>query len=76
MSIQITVKEVNEQAFRKLKSFAVQRKMNVGTALSLAIESWLSNMKTKHDTLSQLRPINWGKGTEHLSEEADSVLYS
>lgn len=76
METQITVKEVNEQAFRDLKSFAVKNNMNVGAALSLAIESWLTSMKGKKDTLSQLKPINWGKGTERLSEEIDSVIYN
>ena len=75
METQITVKEVDEQSFRKLKAFAVQRKMKVGSALSLAIEFWLSSVKTKKDTLSELKPISWGKGTEHLSEDLDSVLY-
>jgi len=75
MTTQITVKEVNEKAFRELKAFAVHHNMHVGAALSLAIESWLATMKNRKDTLSTLKPVNWGKGTEHLSEEVDSILY-
>ena len=44
---QITVKEVDAKAFQELKSIAVKNKMNVGTALTLAIESWTSSLKKK-----------------------------
>ena len=72
---QITVKEVDAKAFQELKSIAVKNKMNVGTALTLAIESWTSSLKKKKKDLLDLKPTKWGLGTEHTSEEIDQIIY-
>ncbi len=73
---QITVKEVNEKAFQELKAVAVKNKITVGTALTLAMENWTSSLRrTKQGKLSELKPRNWGSGTEHTSEEIDEILY-
>ncbi len=72
---QITVKEVDEKAFQELKAAAAKNKMPVGVALSLAIETWLSTLRKTKGKLSELKPINWGEGTEHLSEQVDKILY-
>ena len=74
-STQITVKEVNEKAFQEVKAEAIKRKLNVGTALTLAIECWISSLKKTTGTLSDLKPRDWGKGTEYLSEQVDDILY-
>ena len=72
---QITVKEVNEKAFQELKATAIKGKMTVWTALTLAIENWLSSLKEKKGIFSELKPRNWGHGTERLSEEIDKIIY-
>ena len=72
---QITVKEVNEDAFRKLKAFAVRGKITVGAALTLAIESLLSQTKKKKKDLGELKAADWGSGTEYLSEQLDETIY-
>jgi len=75
MKTQITVKEVDETTFQELKSEAIIRKITVGTALTLAIENWLSSLKKTKGKLSELKPRNWGPGTEYTSEQADEILY-
>ncbi|HLC86468.1 MAG TPA: hypothetical protein VJG30_04240 [Candidatus Nanoarchaeia archaeon] len=72
---QITVKEVEEKTFQELKAEAVRRKLTVGTALTLAIENWLSSLKKPKESLLKWKPTNWGPGTERLSEQVDEVLY-
>ena len=73
---QITVKEVDEKTFQELKAAAVKSKMTIGTALTLAIEQWVSSLrKTRLSKLSELKPRKWGNGTERLSEEVDEILY-
>ncbi len=72
---QITVKEVDEEAFRKLKAFAARGKITVGAALSLAIDKLLSQAKKKRD-LAELAPTDWGAGSEFLSEQIDEAIYS
>ncbi|MBI2671304.1 hypothetical protein HYX16_00030 [Candidatus Woesearchaeota archaeon] len=71
----ITVKEVDERAFNELKAEAVKRKINVGIALTWAIENWLSSLKKTKKSLLEWKPTNYGPGTEHLSEQIDEVLY-
>ena len=73
--IQITVKEVDEEAFNELKSEAIKGKMNVGTALTLAMENWTSSLKKTKDSLLKWKPVDWGPGTEHLSEQIDEIIY-
>jgi len=72
---QITVKEVDEKAFQNLKAEAAKRKMTVGTALTWAIENWLSSLEPIRGRLSDLKPRDWGPGTERVSEEIDEILY-
>ena len=74
MKTQITVKEVDEKTFHELKAEAARRKMNVGTALTLAIHYWLSSKKPKKDFVDW-KPTSWGAGTERLSEQIDEVIY-
>ncbi len=75
MNTQITVKDVSRETFNALKTEAVKRRINVGTALSLAIKSWLSSIKQTRRKLSTLKPTDWGPGTETLSEDFDETLY-
>ena len=60
---------------RGFKAEAIKRKINVGTALTLAIENWLSSLKKTKKSLLDWKPTNYGSGTEKLSEEVDEVLY-
>ena len=75
-NMQLSVKEVDEKIFREFKAEAVKEGFKVGKALTLAMMLWIhrSNKKPKMSLLD-LKPTNWGKGTERLSEEADTVLY-
>ena len=72
---QITVKEIDEGAFKELKVEAIRRKMTVGTALTLAINNWLSSLKKTRKSLLEWKPTDWGSGTERLSEEVDEIIY-
>ena len=73
--IQVTVKNVDEEAFSELKAEAVRKKLPVGIALSLAIEKWLSESKKPTLPLARWKTIKGGATTKLLSEQVDSVLY-
>ncbi|MBS3175024.1 hypothetical protein J4440_04045 [Candidatus Woesearchaeota archaeon] len=75
MKTQITVKEVDKKIFQELKAEAIKRKLNVGTALTLAMQNWLSSLRKKKKDLLDLKPSDWGPGTERLSEQIDEVIY-
>ena len=73
--IQVTVKNVDEEAFSELKAEAARKKLPVGIALSLAIEKWLSESKKPILQLANWDTIKGGPKTRLLSEQIDSVLY-
>ncbi len=73
--VQVTIKNVDLDAFVELKAEAARKKLHIGRALSLAIESWLSESKNPKRKLSEWKTIRGAKDTKHLSLEVDSLLY-
>jgi len=73
--IQVTIKNVDAGAFSELKAEAARNKLQVGTALSLAIEKWLSESKKPRLPFAKWKTIKGGAKTRYLSEQVDSILY-
>ncbi len=73
--IQVTIKNVDEDAFSELKAEAARAKLSVGVAISLAIEKWLSESKKPRLSLADWKTIRGGAKTKLLSEQADSIIY-
>ncbi|MCL4381041.1 MAG: hypothetical protein M1331_01110 [Candidatus Marsarchaeota archaeon] len=73
----ITIRGLQESVFRKFKAKAAEENINLGDAISRAMEVWLNNEKTRTSKarLSDLEITNWGRGTEKSSEEIDKVVY-
>lgn len=73
----IGVRDVDEETFRKFKALAVQKRINLGEALTNAMRKTMQeeNNKPKKMKLPQVKPFSWGKGTEKTSEEVDKILY-
>lgn len=72
--MQLSVRDIDETIFREFKAQAVKEKVNVGTALTLAMKNWIEKKTPKKSFLS-IKPIDLGPGTENLSQEVDKVLY-
>lgn len=73
--MQLSIRDVNEQVFRAFKAKAVQHKLNVGQAITLAMKYWLAEQEEKKSFLS-FKPKGWGKETAKTSQETEQVLYS
>ncbi|MBI2647269.1 hypothetical protein HYW99_02225 [Candidatus Woesearchaeota archaeon] len=73
--IQVTIKNVDEEAFSELKAEAARKKLPVGIALSLAIEKWLSESKKPLLPLTKWKTVKGGPKTRLLSERIDNILY-
>lgn len=74
----ITVRDVNEKAFRQLRTEAVSRGLKTGVAASEAFMQWASKEKPgkrKGKSLFDLKPIDWGEGSEFYSSRFDEYLY-
>ena len=76
----IGVREVDEETFRKFRALAVANKLRLGEALTEAMKKL---MKEKHTNIKrdkvkyllEVKPFNWGRGTEKTSNEIDEILY-
>ncbi len=81
----VGIRNVDEELFRKFRAWAIQRKLNLGFALTEAIKIYLDQMnmeiqklnkeKEAFRKLAKLKPLDLGPGTERLSEEIDDILY-
>ena len=72
--MQFSVKNIEQKIFREFKAESIGEGLPVGKSLHLAMKLWLD--KNKKRKLLDYKPRSWGKGTEHLSEHMDEVLYS
>ena len=72
-----TVRNLDEQAYRKLRARAVLEGRTVGDLLSEAIRSYLGRAPIGRGTatLRALRPEPYPEGNERLSTEIDQVVY-
>ena len=73
MGVQVTIRNVDPTVFREFKSNAMKRGMKLGSALTLAMEKFMSTQK--REKFTTLKPVPWGKGTERVSEQIDEILY-
>lgn len=75
----ITIRDVDEKVFRKFKTESVRKRMKLGNALTNAMRTWLEKgrgeKKVKKHFLD-LKPFDWGVGTERSSVEVDEILYA
>ncbi|MEM2890758.1 MAG: hypothetical protein QW358_05435 [Candidatus Hadarchaeum sp.] len=72
----ITIRDLDEAVFRKFKAKAVEEGMKLGEAVTQAMETWIKQRKTEPRLrLLEIKPFDWGEGTERASIEVDQILY-
>lgn len=74
----VSIRDVDVNVFRKFKADAVKKGLKTGTALTEALKCWMVNknlQKKKKLTLLDIKAWDWGKGNENASQEIDKVLY-
>jgi plasmid stability protein len=72
-----TVRNLDADAYRRLKARAALDGKTVGEALNEAIRAYLARPELfpKRGSLRDLVPERYGKGNERLSEEIDAIVY-
>jgi hypothetical protein len=78
ISLNITIRDVDEKVFREFKAEAVRDGTRLGRALTRAMKFWLDTKKREKRSkrsLLELKPFDWGADTEKSSVEIDEVLY-
>ncbi len=74
----ITIRNVNVDVLQDFKAEAVREKKTFGKALAEALLLWLQSRKAhkrQKSSLLNIKPVDFGQGTEHLSENIDNELY-
>ena len=74
----ITIREVDDDLYRQAKSRAALMGTTVGGVVNLALEKWLeeeAQSKAKKGFCDLLKPVRFGRGTEHSSENVDELVY-
>ena len=71
-----TIRNLDADLYRKLRSRAALTGMTVGEAVSEAMRAYLGRPEaSKTGSLTDLVPQAFPRGNEHLSEEVDVVAY-
>ena len=72
-----TIRNLDEQAYRRLKARAALEGKTVGEAVSEAIRVYLASPELPERTgsLTELTPRSYPEGNARLSEEIDAVPY-
>lgn len=74
----ITIRNIDDQLYREIKAEASREGMNIGIAINSAIRLWLDRKSAQAKPMRsflELEAIDFGPGTENLSEEHDKYLY-
>jgi hypothetical protein len=75
-SMNVTIRNLDASVFRKFKARAVEEGMKLGDAVAQAMDMWTKRRTGKpHASLLDIKPFDWGEGTEKVSVEIDRILY-
>ena len=77
-NVDVTFRKVDEAALRNFKVEAVRENKSFGEAVAEAMRLWVDHKKftqQKKIKLSDSKPVDFGPGTENLSQEIDKILY-
>ena len=72
-----TIRNIDEKTYRALKAKAALAGKTVGEMVNEAIQAYLTrpDPHTKRRSLKDLKPEEYPKGNEHLSDEIDAIVY-
>lgn len=72
-----TIRNIDEKVYRALKARAALAGKTMGEMVNEAVRTYLArpHNHTKQRSLRDLRPENYPKGNERLSEEIDTIVY-
>lgn len=77
MKTTVTFKNVEEEVLKEFKMESIKEGRNLGALLTQVLMEWIEkrHQHTKKKKLLDFKPVNFGPGTEKLSEEVDKIVY-
>ena len=72
-----TIRNIDEEAYRRLRTWAAHEGIGIGEALSRLVFRHVHPTPARKRRVSfwDLKPTGWGPGTERTSEEVDDIVY-
>jgi ribosomal protein S8 len=70
-----TIRNIDENVYRKLKAKAMLEGLSVGEAVTEAIKTWLGYRKEKKASILDIKPVSSKRKNRMLSVEVDKLLY-
>jgi len=74
----VSFRDVDAGAFREFKAAVASQGMTMGIAVSEALRLFAKQFKEKKGnkmSLLDLKPVDYGPGSENMSQRIDEVLY-
>ena len=74
----MNIRNIDTQLYREIKAEANHEGINTGTAINSTTRHWLNRKRAQAKPVRsflELEAIDFGPGTENLSEEHDKYLY-
>ena len=70
-----TIRNIDENVYRKLKAKAALEGLSVGEAITEAIKTWLGYRKEKKSSILNIKSVRSKRRNKMLSVEVDKILY-
>ena len=73
-----TIRNIDEAAYQRLRVWAAHHDLGMGEALSRLVLDHAHlppARRRKGVSFWDIKPTDWGPGTEHTSEEVDRIVY-
>ncbi|MBI5228261.1 hypothetical protein HY988_06740 [Candidatus Micrarchaeota archaeon] len=78
-TVDITIRNVDEELLRNFKAEAVRENKNFGEATSEAFRLWLEHknqeIHKKKGKLTDIKPLHFKSGFKDLSKRVDEIVY-
>lgn len=72
-----TIRNIAEDAYQLLRTWAAHRGIGIGEALSQIIldHVQIPSIRQRRVSFWDVKPWDWGPGNERVSEEVDQIVY-
>ncbi len=78
----ISVRDVDEETFRKFRALAIAERKKLGDTLTTLMRKYVKYRNKGREehwkkvrALAEAKPLNFSPGNERLSEQVDEILY-
>lgn len=77
MGVDLTIRNIDEEAYQRLRTWAAHQGLEIGEALSRLVlqHAHLPQNQKSKVSMWKLKPTSWGPGSERTSQQIDEIVY-